>query len=120
MSQQPLDDRPFKFDISPDSFIGENYGALHTIVMRMVVNIMAKDQAQTVYERYVKAFKIAVTTLKNVNQIRVSGGKIELTALGERQNEIAKQKQDSPAKLALFRIDMEKIAAEKQRQAGGF
>lgn len=113
----PLDDRPFRYLIDPNTGV-KNPETIPLIVVRMIYNIMSSDSVGTLEQRYIKAFKIAVDSFAQRHVIRITEGSIVLESDGIRQEVLARAKQDSLAKNIWFMERMREIQQEQERIAG--
>lgn len=104
----PLDDRPFVYTVSPDMGI-KTPSSLPLIVVRKIYKMMEKDNLQTLKERYVKAFKIAVTDYVKMHYIIARDSTITLTGEGVRKEVKATAKSDSIAINIKFKQWMDKL-----------
>ena len=112
----PLDDRPFIYDISPDLGI-KSPDSLPLIVVRRIYKMIEKDPAQTLHERYIKAFRIAITKLVRSHDIQVQQGTVLLTGFGQRKEVKAMAEQDSLAIVTRFKVIMNQLKVLTEQQA---
>lgn len=99
---QPAKEKPFPYPIDP------NYGMLNPdslpiFMIRMIHSMIEKDQAQSLYDKYLKAFKISVDAFRKQNVIAFDNNTIILIGLGFRKEVEARSKQDSLSKVLKFK-----------------
>ena len=114
---KPQNDAPFIYNVSPDTFLGGNHMALQLIAIERILGMMASNPAQTLYDKYVEAFKSTIRQLVSEHKIMVASGAILLVGPGLPAEVLANQKPTALAKKLKFEDYMKAFDAEKKRQA---
>lgn len=112
-----LDNRPFNYKIDYNTAV-RSPGSLPLIAVRQIHSIMISDSTGTLEQRFIKAFKITISSLAERNLIRIIDGTVVLVDEGMRRELEAKTKQDSVEKNVRFNQWMGTIAQEQDRLAG--